>query len=192
MEIFLIVMIIDLLIPYIVAIHYNGYNHCRDVMSLLGGNKSPYRLLYNLWNIFSGIIMCFLGYELFQYYKEKSLIIGMILWGLLTLYGISDEVIASIFPLDDNNRRISIVIHEIASTIGFIALIGVTVALLLIQLVEGNVLLGGMYILLLIAIIISSLGFIISKSKKGLWQRIMFFTMYSPLIIWIIVNGGII
>lgn len=43
----LIVMLIDLLIPFLIAIPYKNYNYTQTVMSVLGCKQSPLGTLYN-------------------------------------------------------------------------------------------------------------------------------------------------
>ncbi|WP_242852008.1 hypothetical protein [Clostridium botulinum] len=61
----LIVMIIDLLIPFLIAIPYKGYSHSKMVMSILGCKASPLGEIYNIWLILSGCVVTLLGYSIF-------------------------------------------------------------------------------------------------------------------------------
>ena len=50
-----IVLILDLVIPFILAPSYKGYNHLTQVMSVLGNSKAPFHNVYNMWLIVFGI-----------------------------------------------------------------------------------------------------------------------------------------
>ena len=53
MTILPIVFILDLLIPFILAPAYKGYNHLIQVMSVLGNSKAPLHIICvagSLWN----------------------------------------------------------------------------------------------------------------------------------------------
>ena len=57
MTILPIVFILDLLIPFILAPAYKGYNHLIQVMSVLGNSKAPLHIIYNAWLVVFGITL---------------------------------------------------------------------------------------------------------------------------------------
>ena len=62
-------LLADLILPFVLAPFYKGYNHLLQVMSVLGNNKSPVHQLYNIWLVFFGLIILLgiaqLFYEIF-------------------------------------------------------------------------------------------------------------------------------
>lgn len=106
---FLLIMIIDLLIPFIIAIPYKGYSHSKMVMSLLGCKKSPLNSIYNIWMVGSGLCISLFGYSLFQYYKDKNFGLATTLFVLILFYGIDDEIISGLFSLNEKEKYYNII-----------------------------------------------------------------------------------
>ncbi|KEI00540.1 hypothetical protein ADU80_06260 [Clostridium botulinum] len=195
----LIVMIIDLLIPFLIAIPYKGYSHSKMVMSILGCKASPLGEIYNIWLILSGCVVTLLGYSIFCAYNKIYYILSLMIFIFLALYGIGDEIISSFFPLNEKKEDItfSSQIHCIGSGIGFTSMQFAPLLLAILQFKTNKLILsicsGTFFILSFILFIF----FIIAGNPqfkntvfalKGLWQRVLCTLMYSPFLIWIIVS----
>ena len=65
-----IVLILDLVIPFILAPSYKGYNHLTQVMSVLGNSKAPFHNVYNMWLIVFGITLAVIDFKIYaiEYY----------------------------------------------------------------------------------------------------------------------------
>lgn len=57
-----IVLILDLLIPFVLAPTYKGYNHLIQVMSVLGNSKAPLHNVYNIWLVVFGIFLVIIDF----------------------------------------------------------------------------------------------------------------------------------
>lgn len=196
-SIILIVLVVDIALPFLVAIPYKGYNHTTMVMSVLGAKSSPMRVLYNVWTIISGCVFILFGYVLFQHYGEKYKILCIAIWVLFALYGLGCEILSGIFPVNENanEKTVSSIIHGIGSVIGFMALLFSPLLLGIIQLKSKETTLGIVSVILFILSFASFALFVISDKPAfqntalaltGLWQRISMYMMYIPLIIFIL------
>lgn len=47
-------LLLDLVIPFLLAPTYPGYRHTRQVMSVLGNRSAPFHTVYTLWLLFLG------------------------------------------------------------------------------------------------------------------------------------------
>lgn len=83
-----IVFIFDLLIPFILAPTYKGYNHLTQVMSVLGNSKAPLHNVYNAWLIVFGIILIVINFKVYTIVSECSSLIAIILFTILLIYAI--------------------------------------------------------------------------------------------------------
>lgn len=197
MTLIFIVLLMDLLFPFIIAIPYKGYSHSETVLSILGCKKSPLGWLYNLWMIISGFVMIYFGYVLFSYYNylEYSLALAILL--LFFLYGIGDEIISGLFTLNENKEDLTLssTIHSIGSALGFAALQFAPLVLALLQFESKEPFFGILSVIFFILSLISFAFFVIGEKPKfqntflsleGLWQRLALLFMYCPFIIWIL------
>ena len=44
-------LLLDLVIPFLLAPTYPGYRHTRQVMSVLGNRSAPFHTVYTLWPV---------------------------------------------------------------------------------------------------------------------------------------------
>lgn len=195
--IILIVLVADIVLPFLLAIPYKGYNHKTTVMSALGAKQSPLRFLYNGWTVISGIVFLLFGIVLFRYYggsyKGLSIATGV----LLALYGLGCEIISGFFPVNESadEKTLSSVVHGIGSVIGFTALLFSPLLLGILQLKCEEIIIGTVSIVFFVLSFASFAAFVAGDKPKfentvislsGLWQRISMYTMYAPLIIFIL------
>ena len=75
-----IVLILDLVIPFILAPSYKGYNHLTQVMSVLGNSKAPFHNVYNMWLIVFGITLAVIDFKIYAIISESSKLIAVILF----------------------------------------------------------------------------------------------------------------
>ncbi|WP_326907805.1 DUF998 domain-containing protein [Sedimentibacter sp. MB31-C6] len=195
----LCVMIVDLLIPFAIALPYKGYSHLKTVMSVLGCKASPLGWVYNIWMIISGCTIAVFGYILFTYYYNEQAGLAIVLFTLLFIYGIGDEVISGIFPLNEkkDDVTVSTKIHGVGSVIGFITLLFAPLILAIIQFNVGVWYLGFSSVIFFLLSLIAFTFFVMGDNPKfqnkvfaleGLWQRVLCCLMYAPFIIWIITS----
>ena len=53
---------LDLLLPFLLAPACPGYRHTMQVMSVLGSERAPLHLVYNLWLIVLGVVVLAAGF----------------------------------------------------------------------------------------------------------------------------------
>lgn len=194
--IFIVVMLLDLLIPFAIAVPYKGYNHLSMVMSVLGCKKSPLHRIYNLWFILSGSIISLLGYSIFDTYKESYRGLAVTIFILIAIYGIGDEIISGIFPINEKKEDVTLssTIHGIGSAIGFMSLQVAPLIFGILQLKLGHTSLGISSLIFFIMSLVIFIFFVMGEKPKfqgtifalsGLWQRVLCTLMYMPFIIWL-------
>lgn len=195
-QILLIIIIISLLIdnilPFIIAPFYKTYKHKSDLLSILGSKESPVKNVYNIWCILSGLLFCIFGIII---YINDSNTNSLIILILSILYGLGCEIISGLSPISENieDRSISTVVHGIGSVIGFMALLFIP---FFIALDLANNRLESLIGFLCFSFdIISFCLFVMSDKPRfkksfvsymGLWQRLTIVFCYIPIIIFII------
>lgn len=191
------VMLLDLAVPFLVAIPYKGYSHLDSTMSVLGCRNSPLRLVYSLWTIVSGIVFVWAGHRLLQAYSEPYPAISIALFLCLALYGIGCEVLSGLFPVNESKGDIdtSTKIHGAGSVVGFVALLFAPLLLGIMALGTGAV---GKGIVSLIAFVLAlgAMALFIMSDKperkerpyahEGLWQRVTMALLYLPFLVWLL------
>lgn len=190
----LIVLIADLLLPFLLAIPYKGYSHKNMAMSALGAKPSPLRFLYNAWTILSGCMFIVFGFVMYRHYDGNHKGLCIAIGVLFALYGLGCEIISGFFPVGENAsvKTLSSTIHGIGSVIGFMALLFVPLLLGIVQSKSKESICGIVSIIFFILSFIAFAFFVISDkpsfantvfSYEGLWQRVAMYMMYIPLII---------
>lgn len=186
--VFIIVMCIDLVLPFIFAKFYKGYSHKNMALSVLGSRQSPVKWFYNVWCILSGL--CFVACSIaIAILNANGFTIAIAV--LLSIYGIACEIISGFFPLNEKREDVDLSskIHGGFSAIGFMCLLPVPL------------LIGIYYIKDFAVPFISILSFALAllffcffimgdKDKfkdtafayEGLWQRLILLFCYIPII----------
>lgn len=193
----LIVLVLDIVLPFLLAIPYKGYSHKATVMSVIGAKESPLHFLYNAWTIISGCVFILFGYVVYKYYRNAHKGLCIAIWVLLSLYGLGCEIISGLFPVTENvnEKTLSSVIHGIGSVIGFMTLLVVPLLLGVVQLKSKENAVGIISVIAFILSILFFTFFVMSDkptfrnsflSFTGLWQRISMYMMYLPLIVLVI------
>ena len=98
MTILPIVFILDLLIPFILAPAYKGYNHLIQVMSVLGNSKAPLHIIYNAWLVVFGITLIVIDFNVYAIISESSKLIAVTLFVILLIYAIGGCILSGLFP----------------------------------------------------------------------------------------------
>lgn len=185
-------LLLDLIIPFLLAPFYKGYSHSMQVMSVLGNNNAPLHLIYNIWLVLCGIIILMSDFMLYEIISQKSKSIAVILFIVVLLYAIGGCILSGIFPVGETKNLITISekIHGYGSVLGFMAL---TFAPLLVSLYgfqAGKMPLAIFSIIcFLLAVIFFSFFVMADKPNykdtiialEGLWQRLSLLCMYLPL-----------
>jgi hypothetical membrane protein len=197
--VFLLALLCDFIIVYILAKYYPEYNHLKDVMSIMGNKKSPVHRIYNMWLIVLGFIIILFGFSIFIQYKIISNNISVIIFVIMILYGIGGCILPGIFSVNETKEieTTHSKIHGICAGIGFMLLAFIPLFIGKLFKAEQNALLGNLSILIFIICLGLFVMFILSEKEQfqntiigysGLWQRLLLGSMYVPLIIICIKN----
>lgn len=182
----------DLIIPFLLAPSYKGYNHLTQVMSVLGNAKSPLHLVYNIWLIIFGIFILFSAFHLYPTVAKVSKAISILLFSVIAIYAIGGCVLSGFFSVGETKslETLSAKIHGYGSVIGFLLL---TLAPLFVGLYffkTSNGRLGSFSLVcFVLAIVFFALFVMADKSHyhgtiiafEGLWQRLSLLSMYLPI-----------
>ena len=194
--IWLVTLIIDNLLPLVLARFYSHYSHKEMALSVLGSRQSPVKWIYNIWCILSGIVFCIAPYAL---YHKNSNGLAIAIWILLAIYGIGCEIISGFFPLNENRHKEDAItkIHGGASAIGFMTLLVVPLLLAIMQFQAADIITGAISLVCFIAAFAFFCFFIMGEKEKfantvlrygGLWQRLALVSCYVPLAVWCIIK----
>lgn len=122
--IWFVAMLIDNILPVILAEFYWGYSPKTQALSVLGCRQSPRTIkwIYNIWCIISGVIFCWGAYGVYRIYGGG---LSIALWCLLALYGFGCEFLSGLFPVNEHKeeKSVSSQIHGVGSAIGFTLLV---------------------------------------------------------------------
>ena len=194
--IWLVTLIIDNLLPLVLARFYSHYSHKEMALSVLGSRQSPVKWIYNIWCILSGIVFCIAPYAL---YHKNSNGLAIAIWILLAIYGIGCEIISGFFPLNENRHKEDAItkIHGGASAIGFMTLLVVPLLLAIMQFQAADIITGAISLVCFIAAFAFFCFFIMGEKEKfantvlrygGLWQRLALVSCYVHLAVWCIIK----
>ena len=190
-----IILLVDCLLPLILAHFYPKYKHKEMALSVLGSRQSPVKWIYNIWCIVSGIVFCISPYVL---YWENNCGLAITIWILLAIYGIGCEIISGLCPLNESRQDEDIItkIHGGTSAIGFMTLLVTPLLLAIMQFQTSNIIAGVISIVSFIASFVFFCFFIMGEKEKfantvlrygGLWQRLVLLSCYIPLLAWCII-----
>ena len=191
-----ITLLMDNLLPLVLARFYPNYIHKEMALSVLGSRQSPVKWIYNIWCIVSGVFFCIAPYAL---YRENNCGLAITIWILLAIYGIGCEIISGLCPLNENRQEEDIItrIHGGSSAIGFMALLVVPLLLALLQLQTMEFIIGLISLLCFVAAFMFFCFFVMGEKEKfsstvlrygGLWQRLVLISCYVPLFVWCNLN----
>lgn len=184
----------DLIIPFILALFYNKYNHLTMVMSLLGNTNCPLHFIYNFWLVLAGVMFMFGSIKLYATYSHISTPIS--LWLLLSImaYAIGACILSGLFSVGETKELITIPekIHGYGSVLGFFLLTFVPLAIAILSFQSNERFIGIVSLLFYILALVFFALFVMADKERfshtiisyeGLWQRLSLFCMYAPIII---------
>ena len=182
----------DLLIPFLLAPSYKGYNHLTEVMSVLGNPNAPLHMIYNIWLVVFGVSLLISAIPLYATVAETSKAIAKLLFLVIAVYAVGGCVLSGFFSVGETKslETISAKIHGFGSVIGFSLL---TFAPLIVGIYFFRIANRGLGLLSLIcfvfAIVFFTLFVMADKPHyqgtfiglEGLWQRLSLLCMYLPV-----------
>lgn len=194
-------LITDLIIPFLLAPTYKGYNHLTQVMSVLGNSKAPLHSIYNIWLVVFGITILISIFQLYPIVAEISNIIAILLILVISIYAIGGCILSGIFPVGETKslETFSEKIHGYGSVIGFLFLILAPLFAGLYYFKISNGLLVALSLVCFVLAIVCFILFIMADKPnyqgtmialEGLWQRLSLLFMYFPIAMLSISNYG--
>lgn len=186
-------LIADLIIPFLLAPTYKGYNHLTQVMSVLGNSKAPLHLIYNIWLVVFGVAILISTLQLYPTVAKVSSIISIVLFSVIIIYAIGGCILSGIFSVGETKslETLPAKIHGYGSVIGFLLLTFAPLFIGLYFCKIPNSLLGTLSLVcFILAIAFFALFVMADKSTykgtivalEGLWQRLSLLSMYLPII----------
>lgn len=187
-----IVLLFDLLIPFLLAPSYKGYNHLMQVMSVLGNDKAPLHGIYNIWLIILGIVLILNNFLIYKIVSRHSTLLAILLFIAILIYAIGGCVLSGLFSVGETKSLVTITqkVHGYGSAIGFMVL---ALTPLLFSLygfkTERTTFAVCSLICFILAIITFTLFVMADKPNlqntiiayEGLWQRLSLMFMYIPM-----------
>lgn len=183
----------DVILPFLFALTYRGYDHLTQVMSALGNPKAPLHILYNIWLIVLGIAILFCNFRLYPIFSEKSRFIAIMLFVIICVYAIGACILSGIFPVGETKelKTISAKIHGYGSAFGFMLLAFAPLFTGLYFFKAFNRPLGVFSFICFVFSVLCFVFFVMADKPafrgsiialEGLWQRLSLLFMYLPII----------
>lgn len=187
-----IALLLDLLIPFLLAPTYKGYNHLTQVMSALGNDKAPLHIIYNAWLIVLGMVLIINNFQIYKIVSRHSTLLAVFLYIAILIYAIGGCVLSGMFSVGETKSLVTIPqkIHGYGSVIGFMVL---TLTPLLFSIYGFKAERMTFMICSLVCFILTIISFtlFIMADKpnfqstiiayEGLWQRLSLMFMYIPI-----------
>ena len=188
----LIAILGDLLIPFILAPFYQGYNHALMAISALGNPQSPVRVVFNLWMLLEGVLFLVAIPAIYKYYNIVSKTLTNIVIVFVTIFAVGACIFTCFFSVNENKDVVTTAskIHGIGSVVGFMVFLFVPLLLSILEFKNNNKINGVIAIVSFIIAFLFFVLFVMSDkpefsntiiAKEGLWQRLNILFMYLPV-----------
>jgi len=186
------VLWIDNILPFLLARFYPAYRHREMALSVLGCRQSPVKRIYNGWCILSGLVFTTVPAVI---YRTCGGGLSIAIWILLAVYGIGCEIVSGLCPLNEDRNATDrlTALHGGASAVGFMALLAVPLLSAILHFRTGQTALGTVSLISFAAAFVFFCFFIMGEKEKfaatvlrygGLWQRAVLAACYIPLFAW--------
>lgn len=187
-----VALLLDLLIPFLLASHYKGYNHLTQVMSVLGNDKAPLHMIYNIWLIVLGIILILSNFAIYRIVSRHAAILAILLFAAIFIYAIGGCILSGIFSVGETKSLMTFSekVHGYGSVIGFLVLTLAPFLLALYGFKAERVTFAVCSLICFILAIITFTLFVMADKPnyqntiiayEGLWQRLSLMFMYIPI-----------
>ena len=187
-----VALLVDLLIPFLLAPHYKGYNHLTQVMSVLGNDKAPLHIIYNIWLIALGIILIINNFAIYRIISKHSTILAILLFVAIFIYAIGGCILSGIFSVGETKSLITFSekVHGYGSVIGFMVLTLAPLSLALYGFKAERITFGVCSLICFVLAIMTFTLFVMADKPnyqntiityEGLWQRLSLMFMYIPI-----------
>ena len=117
-------LLLDLVIPFLLAPTCPGYRHTRQVMSVLGNRNAPFHTVYTLWLLLLGTAILLACAQLCPLLWGRSGGLSLALAAILIIYALGGCILSGLFPVSETKamETLSAKIHGFGSVFGFLAL----------------------------------------------------------------------
>lgn len=187
-----VALFLDLLIPFLLSPHYKGYNHLTQVMSVLGNDKSPLHIIYNIWLIVLGIVLIINNFAIYKIVSKYSTILAVLLFVAIFIYAIGGCILSGVFSVGETKSLITFSekVHGYGSVIGFMVLTLAPFLLALYGFKAERTTFGICSLICFILAIMTFVLFVMADKPnyqntiiayEGLWQRLSLMFMYIPI-----------
>lgn len=187
-----IALSLDLIIPFVLSPTYKGYNHLTQVMSVLGNDKAPLHIVYNVWLVIFGIILIIVDFKTYPIISRYSNIVAILLFIILMIYALGGCILSGLFSVGEVKSldTISEKIHGYGSVIGFMCLTFAPFLVGILGYKVNNLKLMILSVCCFILAIVCFSCFVMGDKPNfktsllafgGLWQRLSLLFMYLPL-----------
>lgn len=185
---------LDLVIPFLLAPSYKGYNHLTQVMSVLGNSNAPLHSIYNLWLVVLGIAILISIPNLYPAIAKTSVTVARLLSFVVIVYAIGGCILSGIFSVGEtkNLETLSAKIHGCGSATGFSLLMFAPLLTAVHFFSAHNTPQGIVSVVCFIfATTFFTLFVMADKAQfcgtpiacEGLWQRLSLLSMYIPIML---------
>lgn len=189
----LIAMLGDILIPFILALFYQGYSNTMMAISALGNPQSPVKLVFNLWMLLEGILFLTAIPALYDYYHNVSKLLINTVIIFVIIFAVGACIFTCFFSVNETKDVVTTAskIHGFGSVVGFMLFLFVPLLLSILAFKANDKVNGIIAIISFIIAFFFFVLFIISDkpefsktivAKEGLWQRLNILFMYLPLV----------
>lgn len=182
----------EMTVPFILAPFYKGYNHTTMAISVLGNSHSPFRLWFNLWMLFAGILFLAAIPALYNACYQLSKPLGILSVIFIAIFAVGACICTCFFSVNETKAAVTTAakIHGAGSAIGFMAFLCVPLFLAILSFKVNDNLSGIISAISFILALLFFMLFIMADkpelqrtiiAKEGLWQRLNLLFMYLPL-----------
>ncbi|WP_249168609.1 DUF998 domain-containing protein [Alkaliphilus sp. B6464] len=187
----LIATVGDLLLPFLLAPFYTGYNPSKMVMSLLGNKNYPLHIIYNIWLVLAGILFLLSAVNLYILFAPVSKTLTICLTVSLAVYAIGACILSGLFSVGITKELVTMPekIHGYGSVIGFFVLLFAPL-ILSCMLFKMRDVTFAVIALLCFFLAVGSFALFIMADKtrflgtfienEGIWQRLCLLFVYLP------------
>lgn len=188
----LIVVIGEMVVPFILAPFYKGYSHTTMAISTLGNNNSPVRLPFNLWMLIAGILLLLSTPAIYNQYRSVSEPLSSVTALCVGIFAVGACIFTCFFSVNETKQVVTTAskIHGAGSAIGFMLLLFVPLFIAILSFRLGDGISGIVAIVSFVLALVCFVLFIMADkpkfqntmiAKEGLWQRLNLLFMYLPL-----------
>ena len=185
-------LLLDLVIPFLLAPTCPGYRHTRQVMSVLGNRNAPFHTVYTLWLLFLGTAILLTCAQLCPLLWGRSGGLSLALAAILIIYALGGCILSGLFPVSETKamETLSAKIHGFGSVLGFLALTFAPLVVALFYFKGRQTSLALCALTCFILALVFFVLFVMADKPRfahtviaweGLWQRLTLLFMYLPL-----------